>query len=68
MSKRDRIAELGRDEHEDREARRRRKRLLRGVKKSKHKPQSIRSRRFFGQLEARQEVMPVVSPTARTEA
>lgn len=44
--KRDRIAELGRQEHEEREERRHKKRKLRGFKKAASVPRSIRAHRY----------------------
>lgn len=46
MTKRDRIAELGRQEHEEREQRLQKKRKLRGFKKPDGIPRSIRAHRY----------------------
>jgi hypothetical protein len=46
--KKSRVAELGREEHEDREAARHRLKRLRGHKKAHPMPRSIRDRRTAG--------------------
>lgn len=51
MKKKDRIAELAREEHEFREGRRHAKKKLRGFAKSRPRPRSIRDIRTAGKQE-----------------